>query len=185
MGKTISYQKRVKGLPFLTFIIILFVYWFAIGGTIQLRHETKLLETEALTIEKAPLEMANLRKQLDQISKSTGDQYETSGVDPLMELTSKLASVHQVTLSEYQPAHLFKYQNYTIESREVSFEAPFIPCLKVLYDLEKSYHQGKIVSVSYMAVTDNKTLKKHLTMKVLLQSIRNEKNNSNIDSYAE
>lgn len=185
MFKLLSYKKKLKLLPWIAALVFLLVYWFAISETIKLRREVKSLLKETTAIETAPAAMRNLKKKLDEINILTGNRDVTTGTDPLMELTSRLSSAHSVILSEYQPNHIFRYQNYNIETRIVSFESSFIPCLKVLNDIEKDYRNGNVVSVKYYTRTDNSTSKKHLTMQILIQSIKNEKSNTSEDGYTE
>jgi hypothetical protein len=163
-------------MPLIGLIILLIVYWIAISETFKLRREYTDLRSDAVALEKAPLELRNLKKQLAEINDVAGKQSSLTGFDPLMELNGSLASKLNVTLFQYEQPHLFKYKNYTIETRVTTFEAPFIPCLKVLYNLEKMYHNGKIVSVSFSSKTDHKTSQKRLYMQVLFQSIQNENN---------
>jgi len=176
MLKRLTYQKKVRLLPWGTAIVFLLLYFLAFSETLTIRKQGIQMEKEAVTMEKAPSEMIELQKRLDEINKIAGDKAVNSGIDPLMELISNLSSSYRVTLSDYQPAHIFQYQNYTVQTRVISFEAPFIPCLKVLNNLEKNYHFGKVVSVNYIAKTNNKISKKQLIMQVLIQSIHNENN---------
>lgn len=176
MFKVQSYQKSVKLLPWGACVVLLLVYWFAISETVKLRHEAHDLEKNVTAMKGAPLEIAAIKTKLSEINKTAGGNTNNTGTDPLMELTSSLASANNVTLAEYQPLHTYKNQNYTIDSRIAGFDAPFIPCLKVLYNLEKEYHNGKVVSVNFSTVKDYKTSQKHLTMQIIIQSIQNERN---------
>ncbi|HEX3008690.1 MAG TPA: hypothetical protein VHO90_13850 [Bacteroidales bacterium] len=171
-----TYQQKVKMLPIIGLFVLVVVYWVALSETFSLRREYSDLKTDAVALEKAPFELRNLKKELARINDVAGKQNSLTGFDPLMELNGSLASKFNVTLFQYEEPHIFKYKNYTIETRITTFEASFIPCLKVLYNLEKMYHNGKIVSVSFSSKADHKTNRKRLYMQVLFQSIQNENN---------
>ncbi len=174
----LTYQKKVRLLPWMAVGVVICIYLLAVSETLRLRKEMQLLKHEALIAGNNPKRLHQLVKRLDEVNNISGDKTSGMVTDPLLEMSSKLALENGAILSEYQPVHIFNYGNHQLETRIVSFEAPFIPCLKVLFNLEKSYRHGKVVSVSYFTRTDFKTSKKHLNMQVLIQTIQNENNDS-------
>jgi hypothetical protein len=172
----ISYRKKVRILPWIAGVVCIMVYWLAVSETLKLKKEMHSMEKEMLAIENAPDRLNQLRSRLNEINRISGNSSGEMVTDPLLELSSKQALDNAVILSEYQPVHVFSYGNHQVETRIISFEAPFIPCLKVLNSIERLYRYGKIVSVNYSAKTDYKTSTKHLSMQILIQTIQNENN---------
>lgn len=172
----LAYQKRVRLLPWVATLVGILVYWLALSETLSLRKEIRLMENDALVAENAPNSLNQVKMSLDDINEIIGDKTSEIVTDPLLELCSKQALENKAILSEYNPIHIYRYGNYQVETRVIGFEAPFISCLKVLYNIEKFYRYGKVVSVSYSTRHDYKTSKKYLTMKFLIQTIQNEKN---------
>jgi len=179
MFKGLSYKQRLKLLPVGFAISLLLIYWIAIHDTFRLKQNCKVLIEESRIAGDAPQQIALTQSKLDEINSIAGKKSKTNETDPLLEFVSKSNTSKLINLVDYQPVHTFQHQNYQVETRIAIFESSYINLLKFLYNLEKDFKSGKLVSVKFQTETNLKTERKRLLMTLYIQSIRNEETANN------
>jgi len=182
MFKRFSYKQRIKLLPVGFAIALLLIYWIAIHDTVKLRQNCKALIEESRVAGDAPQQIAITRSKLDEINAFAGKKSNASETDPLLEFVSNSNTSKLINLVDYQPVHTFQHQNYQVETRIAVFESSYTNLLKFLYNLEKDFKSGKLVSVRFQTETNLKTERKRLLMTLYMQSVRNEETANNESS---
>lgn len=177
---TLSYQQKLKILPFAFLAITLLVYWIAVSGTVELNKTCKGLQRQMISVDVAPRQIDSLASRLKELNRLTGNNLAGEGTDPLLNFISTQTGSSN-KLINYLPLHFFRNQPYLIETRVAVFEGSFRNLLEFLFALEKGYPSGKVVSVEFKIETNLKTEKNRLLMTLYIQSITNEKDTISTD----
>jgi hypothetical protein len=171
----LSYQQKLKSLPWVLLAGILLVYWIAISGTVTLKRNCKELRNQMISAGDAPAQLVSLTSRLNDFNAYTGNSQKDRGGDPLLNFFSTNSS-SDADLIDFLPLHAYARQPYLIETRIAIFEGNYSSLITVLFTLEKNYPSGKVVSVKFETETNLKTQKKRLLMTLYIQSISNDKN---------
>jgi len=174
----LTYKQKVKILPIGFFIALLIIYGIAIRETIALKHDCTDLTEQTKAAVDAPQQMGIIREKLDELSLVMGKDSANSGTDPLLEFVSTSNISNAVNLVDFQPMHIFQHQNYRVETRIATFEGSYSNLLKFLNNLEKGFKSGKVVSVKFQTETNFKTDRKRLLLIIYIQSVKNDKMNT-------
>jgi hypothetical protein len=172
-----TYQQKLKMLPYCFLVMGLLVYWIAISGTVQLKKDCNIIKDQMISMGDANAQLITLTNKLEELNKLTGDNEKGETTDPLLNFISS-HSTSSVKLINFLPLHIYSKKPYLIETRIAIFEGSFMNHLTFLFNLEKNYYSGKIVSVKFETETNLKTEKKRLLMTLYIQSISNEKKSS-------
>lgn len=176
----LTYQQKLKLLPWALLAGLLLVYWIAVSGTVKLKRSCNDLKKQMTSAGDAPGQLVSLTARLNQLNALTGNGLKDGGGDPLMNFfsTNKISGAD---LINFLPLHAFTRQQYLIETRIAIFEGNFSSLLTVLFTLEKNYPSGKVVSVNFETETNLKTERKRLLMTLYIQSVSNDKNPAGYD----
>ena len=155
-------------------VILLLIYWLSIRDTVELKTTCQDLTHQIILAGDAPKELSSLTLRLDELSGMTGKSITNEGSDPLLNFIST-STFSTNKLINYLPLHSYQNQRYLVETRTAVFEGTFRSLVEFLFDLEKRYVSGKVVSVKFETETNAKTEKKRLLMTLYIQSITSEK----------
>jgi hypothetical protein len=175
-----TYQQKLKILPIVFMVSFILVYWIAIGSTVQLKRSCNELKMQMISAGDAPAQLLSLTHRLEELNSLTGNNEKGEATDPLLNFIST-NSASSTKLINYLPLHLYTKQAYLIETRIAIFEGSYVNLLTFLFNLEKNYSSGKVVSVKFETETNLKTEKKRLLMTLYIQSISNEKSPAGYD----
>ena len=184
MDLKFTYRQKIKLLPLALILILIIIYGVAIKDVVSLHHDCIGLMDQISQTKDAPQEMASTERQLNEITQITGKVADPRDTDPLLEFISEADIKNAVQLVEYQPVHQFQSQHYRIETRIACFEGSFSHLLELLYQMEKQFKAGKVVSVKYQTELNFKTNKRRLLMTLYIQSISNNKDNTKMNQNA-
>jgi hypothetical protein len=171
----LTYQQKLKLLPWVFLAVIILVYWIAVSGTVKLKNRCNELRKEMILAGDAPAQLVSLTARLNEFNSMAGNNQNNGSSDPLLNFISTNSSPG-VSLINFLPLHVYTRQPYVIETRIAIFEGNYSSLLTVLFSLEKNYSSGKIVSVKFETDTNLKTAKKRLLMTLYIQSVSNDKN---------
>jgi hypothetical protein len=177
MKLKMTYQQKLKLLPWLLLAGIILVYWVAVSGTVKLKASCNELRKEMISAGDAPAQLISLTTRLNEYNAVAGNNQKDGGSDPLLNFIS-INSTSGASLISFLPLHVYMKQPYIIETRIAIFEGNYSSLLTVLFNLEKNYSSGKVVSVKFETETNLKTEKKRLLMTLYIQSVSNDKTNS-------
>lgn len=186
MNLKLTYKQKLKILPLVFLISLLLVYWIAIRDTLKIHWELNALKQQMITAGEAPKQLSALSSRLNELNRMSGKSNADQGNDPLLNFISTHSTASN-KLVNYLPLHFFQNQGYMIETRIGVFEGDYRNLLYFLFELEKNYAVGKVVSVKFETETNVKTEKRRLLMTLYIQSVTNEKDtlvtsNANIKS---
>lgn len=176
----LTYQQKLKLLPWLLLAGIILAYWIAVRGTVKLKTSCNELRKEMISAGDAPAQLVSLTARLNEFNSIAGNNQKDGGGDPLLNFIST-NSTSGASLINFLPLHVYTRQPYLIETRIAIFEGNFSSLLTVLFTLEKNYSSGKVVSVKFETETNLKTEKKRLLMTLYIQSVSNDKNPAGYD----
>jgi hypothetical protein len=150
----------------------------AISQTVKTRQKLIDLNEKLSQVETAPETIATLEKRLSDINSKIGENYNNTPEfqKNLLDQISEYCAKFGLVLREFPQVHNWKKQDYEFITGYAKIEGPFIPLLKLLYELESSHAFGRIVSVDYFSYEDRRAKKLRLTMSIYVQTIKQTSN---------
>ena len=158
----------------LTFIVtLLFVYGIAISNTVSLWSQCKILSLKIAGLEKAPEEIKEYKKKLDEINTfiNKNDEKSINFHEDFLGVVSEYCSEKNIIIKDYPMPHQVENDKYTIETDIIRFEGDFRDLLQLVYFLEKSNMKGHISSLMFETIPDHRTGVYMLNLTIYEQNI--------------
>ena len=173
MWKNLSYKRKTKAVFWAGVLMLLLSWQFAIKNTMVLRDKVRSLEVSFLQEAITPEQISILKTRLQEAellmgSTATGEK---SQRQQLLDHLSAYCKSNKILLKSL-PEIISKTQGeYQVETNVFTLEGPFIPLLKLQYDLEKKKSTGRLASSHYLVRTDPKTKKDILTATIYIHNL--------------
>jgi hypothetical protein len=152
----------------------MFSYWIAISGTIKTRQDLRKMDIKLEKLATAPESIDRLENRVaivdGKIGENPGDipEFQKNMLDKI----SSYCAQNGLVLKDFPKIHSWQKNDYQFITGYANIEGPFIPLLKLLYQLETSHTSGRIVSVTFASIEDHRIKKTRLTMSVYVQTIK-------------
>ena len=171
---TLSWKKKNQALMTGLTLVLLLVFRFAIGPTLEVRTRCKELEEVRMSSVNAPAEAEMLRAQLAEFRYLTNEQNpddSSAHHEQLLALITGYCSVHDLTLRDFPAALSYRRDEWLIETHRATVEGNFMLLVQFLDHLHRNC-AGKIISAGFSRKKDNKTKTTALQLTVYVQHIR-------------
>jgi hypothetical protein len=132
------------------------------------------LKNQFDSIQSAPAEIKNVEKQLADIELAVGMSPDTSSnfQKLLLEKVSKYCQNNNLVLKEFPKTIFCSNSDFEIETNQIVVEGTFLNILNLLYELEKGFRMGKLVSVRFNTLKDYKTGINNLLANLYFQNFK-------------
>jgi hypothetical protein len=178
MFKGLSYKQQLYYLLASGVLFFILAYWIAISKTLETGKNLKAVAKKLEQVKTAPENIATFEKRLAVINSKIGENLSDipEFQKNLLDRISSYCAENSLVLKEFPQVHSWQKQDYLFITGYASIEGPFIPLLKLLYNLETTHSLGRIVSVDFSSREDRKLKRTRLTMSVYIQTIKQAKN---------
>ena len=175
--KNITYKKKLVLLVLAILAVFILSYNLAIKETIELYTICDSLETESEKLKNAPEIISELKKKINavELNASVISDSGFSFQKHIFGIMERFNSTNPVVLVEVSEVSGYQNSDYCIETHNLKVSGSFIPILKLIYEFEKKSKPGKLVSVHFERVKDNKTGQNQLFCSLFLQKINKGK----------
>lgn len=173
MFKNIPYKQKLK-LAGLTSLLALFLcYRLSISHTLD---EYSRYEQDSHNTVGREEEAPSLAGMQDREARANElfTRYTLDTLRPeknLLSVASNYCKDHQLQLKEYKPYSFSATDSIPVLTRTLTVSGAFIPCLKLLYDLESAQQVGRISSVEFKSYTDPQDKKLKLDCTLYIQNL--------------
>lgn len=173
MLNKLSYKQKLKGIGILSLLALVLCYRLSISRTIE--EYQKYSQDRALTAGQAPdaASLTDLQVREDRVS-GLFTRYALDTLQPeknLLSVASNYCKLHNLQLKEYKPYSLSHTDSIPVLTRTVTVGGAFIPCLRLLYELESSGQVGRISSVDFKGYTDLQDKKPKMDCILYIQNL--------------
>lgn len=173
----ITYKLRYRLLLLAVSVMAALVFRFGVFKTISAFRFKNELHDRSLEIGNAPERISSLQLQIAEfetlISGNPNDTTETR--NKIMNVTSRFCIENGLTLSGFLPPVESDRGNFIIETNILELEGSYNSLLQMVYNLEKVWKPGKIVSVKYFTTEELKTKTVKLYADVYIQKVKTNK----------
>jgi hypothetical protein len=168
-----SYKQKLKGIGIVSLLALVLCYRLSISRTIE-EYQKYSRETSAIAGQ-AP-DAASLADLQDREQRVRGifTQYTLDTLQPeknLLSVVSSYCKLHSLQLKEYKPYSSTRNDSIPVLTRTVTVGGPFVPCLRMLYDLERSGQVGRVSSADFKGYTDIQTKKTKMDCTLYIQNL--------------
>jgi hypothetical protein len=172
MDKFSGKNKLIFLLVGFVFALIL-VYGIAVSNTISLWSKCKTLSVKIQGLEKAPEEIKEYKKKLDEINTfiNKNDEKSINFHEGFLGFVSPYCSQRNIIIKEYPMPHQVENDKYIVETDIIRFEGEFSELLQLIYYLEKSNIKGHISSLMFETIPDHRTGVYTLNLTIYEQNI--------------
>jgi hypothetical protein len=173
MFNRLSYKQKLNGLGVLSLLALVLCYRLSISRTIE-EYQKYSKETSALAGQ-APdaTSLADLQGREQRVG-GIFMQYTLDTLQPeknLLSVVSNYCKLHNLQLKEYKPYSTARNDSIPVLTRTVTVGGPFVPCLRLLYDLERSGQVGRVSSADFRGYTDLQTKKTKMDCTLYIQNL--------------
>jgi|GEM_PF-1466263 len=140
-------------------VALLLVYGFALSNTISLWSECKMLSQKIISLEKAPEEIKDYGRRLDEINVliNKKDEKSKNFHEDFLGMVSLYCSLHNIIIKEYPMSHQVENGKYVVETNIIRFEGEFKNLLQLIYILENSKTKGHITSLMFETIPNHRS----------------------------
>ncbi len=152
------------------------MYAFGIKKTFAAYTDCMTAESQIELAANAPVQAAQLEKQLLQIDSKIGDQ-NINGQNSrqgLLELVTNYCQKNHAVLREFPETKAVQQGDLFIETNLFVVEGGFNALIKLVYQLEQKNKLGKIASVRYQLKKDFQAKEPVLTAAIYLQNVKKQ-----------
>ena len=145
----------------------------AFSETFALKNELDRLKQEQKLAENLPQQLARLnqkKKQYNDVLQSYQIS-ETSWQNNLLQRIDRYAKINNLVILKIEEPHVYKNQELTSKTYQLSLEGEFNNLLGLVYELEQQAKTGQLVNVHLIKNTDYRSKKSSLEMRVLIQVV--------------
>lgn len=174
MKSKITYKTRVKILYGAMPIILFLCYKLSFSGLSsefnkhrELSNLVKNTGNSAVLYDSLRLRVVELKAFLKKYTIESG-----AAGDSSLDLIARYCAKYSLKVIEFKPhsAGVFKDQ-IKLSTKSVVVQGSFIDCLKLVYELEQKSEVGRVASIFFKTIHDNKTDREYLTCIIYLQTI--------------
>jgi len=172
--RTLTYKNQYRLLVVAVILMTLLVYRLALSKTISIYHLKNELVQRSAEIQDAPQRIAGLKSQIGEfeslISGNTNDTTETR--NKIMSYASRFCNDNNLVLSGFLPPVDIDRNSFILETNILEIEGGFSKILHLVYNLEKEWKPGKVVSVRFFTKEDIRTKNIKLYAHVYIQKVK-------------
>lgn len=155
-------------------LLLLILSWnLAIYETVELKNNISGVEQELQGVERAPIQIAKLEAELNQIQGNSKMLYSsvlTMRENLLAEL-DELTKKHSVNLKSFPEYYIQQKENFELTTSPIVLEGSFKNLLKLMDEFEKKNTSGKVSSAHFKIEESRRTGKRTLFLTLYIQSI--------------
>jgi len=167
----LTYQTRLKLLPLLFVLLMIVVYWLAIGKTIHLSSQVEQLRNQVNQISDAPLRIQILKKRLNQLESEIGNYKTEISHEHIFEDLSEYCKSNQLKIREFPESHQADLNGHLVSTYQVEIEGGFHSLLRLVHRLEQKTFLGKLAGVHFQQKTDRRSRREYLSLRIYLQTV--------------
>jgi len=156
------------------FILLLILSWnLAMVETFNLKNQIQMVNKELRSAENAPLQIAQLNRELNQIQGNSKLLYSSvlqmreALLSELVQLTSK----HRVNLKSFPEYFIQEKEDFELTTSPIILEGSFKNLLQLMDEFEKSNTSGKVSSALFRVEESRRSGKRTLYLTLYIQSI--------------
>ncbi|MEL6917968.1 MAG: hypothetical protein AAFO99_09580 [Bacteroidota bacterium] len=130
-------------------LLLVACYRLAIGKTLDLRSEHRLLEEKTTSLKDTPARLAILRKKeryYDSIIQRT-DLGGTSVQNNLLRFLNRETLKNGAKIIDFRPPHIFRDENREVTTYSFKIQGSYNHILRTVYLLEQKVNFGQVVHV--------------------------------------
>ena len=172
--KDLTYHKKNRLLLFGSVAFLVFVYFFTISDTIDLLMEHQVVKEKLAEAQNAPAQITTLEARMLKMDEQVGMFMSSADFtqDTLIDLVSRFCNENHLDLKEYPSPDLNKENDYRIATNRIVAQGSYANLLKLAYALEQEFRVGRIASLQFNSLKNNKTKKLYLNATILLQNYK-------------
>lgn len=177
MFKGLTYKKRVQYLLIGILVFSWLAYQMSFKKTLALKTEIGNLELQVEKVSNAPSEIQSLQLELNKIDARIGS-FMSQGMefqDVLLDKITGYCKENNLVLKEFPKAHQYRQQDYLVQTNAIVVEGGFIKLLQLVFELERQFEIGKVVSVKFITREDFRTRKLFLGATIYYQNVKMER----------
>lgn len=174
MFNKLTYKQRLQAIGVLSLLALFLCYRLSISRTIE-EYQKYSRETSAAA--SGSVSDANSLAELQTREDHAHGLFALYMLDTLqpeknlLSVASNYCKGHNLQLKEYKPYSLTRNDSIPILTRTVTVNGAFIPCLRLLYELERSGQVGRVSSVGFKGYTDPQDKKAKMDCILYIQNL--------------
>lgn len=176
IGDNWTYEQKNKFLLMGVPVILLLVYFLAIGNTINAFVDYNTLKKKVHNLENAPKQINDLQAKLgfynNKLGKFIVDDPYTQ--DTLLSIVSDYCKQTNVSLVEFPTAQYLEQNDYRIEHNQFEVAGDFKSILRLNALLEDNSSIGRIVSVHWNSFNERQTKRRKLHARIHIENLKRE-----------
>jgi len=165
---------RFYGLLFITALVYVLAYQFAFKQSMIVNKENKQLEKQLSNADSLPMLISQLDKKILQIDRKTGKDSLSAMESGLQQQTIDFVTTHNthVRLEEVAAPMFSETDNYASEIIMLKLSGSYPDLLQLLYSLEFSSVNGRLISSNFESVNLIQEKQKKLYLTLYMQHIK-------------
>jgi hypothetical protein len=168
-----SYKQKLKAIGLLSLLALVSCYRLSVSRTIE--EYQKYHQDMAMTAGQAPdaASLSDLQTREDRVNELF-TRYALDTLLPeknLLSVASNYCKLHKLQLKEYRPYSLSHADSIPVLTRTITVGGAFVPCLRLLYELESSGQVGRVSGVDFKGYTDLQDKKPKMDCILYIQNL--------------
>lgn len=166
-----DYQKKYRLLIGGAVLFLLLAYLLAFSKTWTAYQTANQLEQRLSNAGQAWQEIEEYQRRLDQLeTQQSGSSFTPN---QLFQHVAAFCQDHHLAIQAMPASTVYQQQDVEILHNPIHVQGAFIPMVKLLYDLERTQHLGRVVSVEFALERNYQSRLEELTAKIHLQNVQN------------